>query len=398
MKKTIPIIICFLLLSAGCKKSESNPVVGNPDTATIPDSTTVIDTATFFEVRLYAPGNYGSANWRIPALLCLEDGTLLTVCDKRKYNESDLPEDIDLVVSRSTDGGRTWSEPATLVQGTGRKHGYGDAALVQCENGDVICAFAGGNGYFASSESDPIRTYVCRSSDGGITWGEPEDVTSQLWGSQATQNHCKNYRGCFFSSGNGLRLRRGEHAGRIMFAVPMLRNGENVSDNYIVYSDDNGHTWNVSYRAYQGGDEAKVMELVDGRLLLSTRQNGARGYNISTNGGINWGQQGRWNEMTTNACNGDMLRVMATDKGDSINLILHSIPNSMERRNVSLFASTDEGASWRHIQTLYEGPSVYSSLTLMPNRCVGVLLEKNPNGACEIWFQQWPIRELKIRN
>lgn len=391
MKKRLPLILCLLLLGSSCKKNENNIVADNNDTTETP---VFVDTASFFEVRLYAPGDHGSANWRIPALLCLNDGSLLSVCDKRKYNESDLPEDIDLVASRSTDGGRTWSDPVTIVQGTGRKHGYGDAALVQCENGDIICAFAGANGYFASNESDPIRTYVCRSTDGGITWGEPNDVTSTLWGSQATNSVCKNYRGCFFSSGNGLRLRRGSHAGRIMFAVPMLRKGENVSDNFIVYSDDNGHTWQVSYRAYNGGDEAKLMELVDGRLLLSTRQSGARGYNISNDGGIHWGQQGHWDEMTTNACNGDMLRVMATDMGDSINLLLHSLPNSMQRENVSLFASRDEGESWQHTKTLFEGPSVYSSLTLMPNRCIGVLLEKNPNGACEIWFQQWPIREL----
>lgn len=391
MKRTLSLVLCILLLSSSCKKNESKPIAETPSAA---DNPAFVDTATFFEVRLYAPGDYGSSNWRIPALLCLEDGSLLSVCDKRKYNESDLPEDIDLVASRSIDGGRTWSEPVTLAQGTGRKHGYGDAALVQCENGDIICAFAGGNGYFASGEVDPIRTYVCRSTDGGRTWGEPLEVTSQLWGSQATNSVCKNYRGCFFSSGNGLRLRRGNHAGRVMFAVPMLRNGENVSDNFVVYSDDNGHTWNVSFRAYKGGDEAKLMELTDGRLLLSTRQNGARGYNISTDGGERWGQQGRWNEMTTNACNGDMLRVMAIDQGDSIDLLLHSLPNSMQRENVSLFASRDEGASWQHVKTLFEGPSVYSSLTLMPNRCVGVLLEKNPDGACEIWFQQWPVREL----
>lgn len=393
MKRLLPLALCILLLGSSCKKNE--PVVTGQSGSEISN---IVDTASFFEIRLYAPGDYGSSNWRIPALLCLDDGSLLAVCDKRKYNESDLPEDIDIVSCRSTDGGRTWSKPLTIAEGTGRKHGYGDAALVQCENGDIICAFAGANGYFQSTEADPIRTYICRSTDGGLTWSDPYDVTSLLWGSNAINSICNNYRGCFFSSGNGLRLRRGDHAGRIMFAVPMLRKSENVSDNFIVYSDDNGLTWQVSYRAYSGGDEAKLMELIDGRILLSTRQNGARGFNISSDGGIHWGQQGRWNEMTTNACNGDMLRVMATDRSDSINLIFHSLPNSMQRENVSLFASLDEGKSWRHIRTLFEGPSVYSSLTLMPNRCVGVLLEKNPDGACEIWFQQWPVRELTFNN
>ena len=352
----------------------------------------VTDTA--FEICLFAPGDYGSTNWRIPAILCLDDGSLLIACDRRKYNETDLPEDIDIVTRRSTDGGHTWSEPVTLAEGTGRKHGYGDAALVQCANGDIICAFAGANGYFASNESDPIRTYVCRSTDGGQTWGEIVDITSQLWGSQSTNAVCHNYRAAFFSSGNGLRLRRGDHAGRIMFAVPMLRMNNNTSDNYIVYSDDNGHTWQVSSKAYTGGDEAKVMELVDGRILLSTRQSGARGYNHSNDGGETWGTQGRWNEMTTNACNGDMLRVMATDRGDSINLLMHSIPNSMQRENVSIFLSYDEGDSWQNPVLLFDGPSVYSSLTLLPDGSIGVFLEKNPSGACELWYQHWPLHDL----
>ena len=391
MKRIISLALFLLLVATGCKKSETKPVTANTTTGEDPF---FVDTATFFEVRLYAPGDYGSANWRIPALLCLDDGSLLAVCDKRKYNESDLPEDIDIVARRSTDGGRTWSEPVTIAEGTGRKHGFGDAALAQCENGDVVCVFVGGNGLFASSEDDPQRSYVCRSTDGGQTWSEPSNITSQLWGSQATNSVCSNYRASFFGSGNGLRLTRGSHKGRIMFAAAMCREGSNTLDNFIVYSDDNGQTWQVSFRAYNGGDEAKLMELTDGRLLISVRQNGARGYNISTDGGIRWGQQGNWEEMTTNACNGDMLRVMATDRGDSINLLLHSLPNSMQRENVSLFASRDEGVSWQHLQTLFEGPSIYSSLTLMPNRSVGVLIEKNPDGPCEIWFQQWPLREL----
>lgn len=382
MRKAIIILLC-LLTNVGYAQKPQQPSVS-----------TTIGQDRFFERCLFAPGDYGSANWRIPAILCLDDGSLLIACDRRKYNETDLPEDIDIVTCRSIDGGLTWSAPITLAKGSGRKHGYGDAALVQCANGDILCAFAGGNGYFQSTENDPIRTYICRSSDGGRTWGKIEDVTSQLWGSQAIHHAGKDYRACFFSSGNGLRLQRGVYAGRIMFAVPMLRKDQYISDNFVVYSDDNGHTWQVSALAYSGGDEAKLMELTDGRILLSTRQNGARGYNHSNDGGATWGEQGRWTEMTTNACNGDMLRVMSTDTGDSINLLMHSIPNSMKRENVSIFFSLDEGRSWHHPQLLYDGPSVYSSITLLPDGSIGVFLEKNPTGACELWFQRWPLSDL----
>ena len=359
----------------------------------VPDLPTE-DSIVYYEQCLYRPGDYGSTNWRIPTICCLSDGTLLAVCDKRKYNEADLPEDIDIVIRRSVDNGRTWSEPRTIAQGTGRKHGFGDAALVECQNGDVVCVYVGGNGLFASSQEDPIRSYVRRSSDKGVTWSEPEDITFQLWGDQATRPACRSYRASFFGSGNGLRLTRGEHAGRIMFAAAMVRRNSNVADNFVVYSDDNGLTWKVSQRAYEGGDEAKLMELVDGRVLISVRQSGARGYNYSTNGGLAWGTQGRWECMKTNACNGDMLRLAATDRGDSCNILLHSIPNSMERRDVSIFVSYDEGQTWQDPVLLFDGPSVYSSMTLLKNGSVGVFLEENPSGACELWYQNWPKERL----
>lgn len=380
------LILALLMLPAvcGCHK----PEIEEPD---VPEEDSIV----YYEQCLYRPGDYGSTNWRIPAICCLNDGTLLAVCDKRKYNESDLPEDIDIVMRRSTDNGRTWSEPLTIAEGTGRKQGFGDAALVECENGDVVCVFVGGNGLFASSQADPIRSYVCRSSDKGLSWSEPEDITFQLWGDQATRPMCRNYRASFFGSGNGLRLTRGEHAGRIMFAAAMVRKNSNVADNFVVYSDDNGMTWKVSQRAYEGGDEAKLMELVDGRVLISVRQTGARGYNYSSNGGLAWGTQGRWECMKSNACNGDMLRLAATDRGDSCNILLHSIPNSMERRDVSIYVSYDEGQTWQDPVLLFDGPSVYSSMTLLKNGSVGVLLEENPNGACELWYQNWP-REMIV--
>ena len=380
------LILALLMLPAvcGCHK----PEIEEPG---VPEEDSIV----YYEQCLYRPGDYGSTNWRIPAICCLNDGTLLAVCDKRKYNESDLPEDIDIVMRRSTDNGRTWSEPLTIAEGTGRKQGFGDAALVECENGDVVCVFVGGNGLFASSQADPIRSYVCRSSDKGLSWSEPEDITFQLWGDQATRPMCRNYRASFFGSGNGLRLTRGEHAGRIMFAAAMVRKNSNVADNFVVYSDDNGMTWKVSQRAYEGGDEAKLMELVDGRVLISVRQTGARGYNYSSNGGLAWGTQGRWECMKSNACNGDMLRLAATDRGDSCNILLHSIPNSMERRDVSIFVSYDEGLTWQDPVLLFDGPSVYSSMTLLKNGSVGVLVEENPNGACELWYQNWP-REMIV--
>lgn len=324
-------------------------------------------------VCLYRPGDYGSANWRIPAILCLDDGTLLAVNDKRKYNETDLPEDIDVVCRRSFDRGQTWSEPQTIIEGQGHGMGYGDPALVQCANGDVLCLFAGHNGYFQSTAAEPICVYMCRSTDRGLTWGDTVNLTSVLWDASSS------YHAAFVASGNGLRLSRGTHAGRVLFAAAVLRKGQNVSDNYVIYSDDNGHTWQRSERAYAAGDEAKLMELTDGSVLISVRRTGARGYNRSADSGVTWGTQGTWTEMSVNACNGEMLRVDDTT-------ILHSVPNSMQRENVSIYTSNDEGASWHSPVLVCDGPSVYSSMTLLDDGTIGFYAEKNPSGACELWY------------
>ena len=271
---------------------------------------------------VFAPGDYDSKNWRIPALLQLSDGTLLATTDKRKYNETDLPEDIDIVSRYSTDGGLTWSEPVTIAKGKGYKKGYGDAVIVEAANGDVVCGFVGGNGLWASSASDPQWSYITISHDKGRTWEEPKNVTDLLWGSNCDNAERKAFTHSFFGSGNGLRLTRGEHAGRIMFVAAM--GSGNQLHNYAVYSDDNGATWTVSERAFSNGDEAKVVELNDGRVLMSVRQSGYRGYSISTDGGETWGAQSNWNEINTNACNGDIIRYTATDQGFNKDRLLHA--------------------------------------------------------------------------
>lgn len=355
--------------------------------------TTASDAPFFYEQRLYAPGDYHSLYWRIPAIAALPDGSLLVVNDKRKYNEGDLPSDIDIVSRRSEDWGLTWSDPVTLAKGTGVKQGFGDPAIV-VSDGHVICAYVGGNGLWASTASDPIRSYVTRSADGGRTWSPAVEITAQLWGARATNPECRHYKASFFASGNGLKLTRGEHAGRILFVAAMCRDSVNVLDNFVVYSDDNGHTWQVSSKAFTAGDEAKLVELVDGRVLLSVRQHGARGYNLSSDGGATWGSQGVWPEMTTNACNGDIVRYAAVDRGDSCNILLHSITNSMRRENVSVFVSYDEGRTWQDPVTLYKGPSVYSSLTVLNDGTIATFIEKNPHGPCELWFQHFSFKWL----
>lgn len=330
-------------------------------------------------VKVLGAGDYGSAGYRIPAIITLPDGTLLITSDKRKNNDLDLPEDIDIIAQRSTDGGRSWSDPVTVAEGRGFNKGYGDAALVTTASGDVLCAFSGGTGVWPSTLEAPQRNYICRSTDGGLTWSEPFDCTRQLWGPTAENHECRTYHSAFFASGRGLRLEHGKYAGRVMFVAAVHSNKLGRFDNYVYYSDDEGRSWKVSKSAFLGGDEAKVVELPDGRVLLSVRRHGERGFNISEDGGATWGEQGTWPEICVNACDGDILNL-----GDSI--LLHSVPNSMQRENVSLFASRDNGRTWPYVKSICPYESVYSSMTLLQDGTIGVYFEENPYVEFDMYY------------
>lgn len=335
-------------------------------------------------VKVLGQGYYNTTGYRIPAIECLQDGTLLITTDRRKDNDLDLPEDIDIIAQRSTDGGRTWSDPVNVIEGQGWGKGYGDAALIQAEDGTIACAFSGGPGLWASNLENPQRNYISLSHDGGLTWEEPFDCTSMLWGPDAVNPECKECHSAFFGSGHGLRMTKGEHAGRIMFVAAVHSSAASRFYNYAFYSDDNGKTWQVSKCAFDGGDEAKVVELADGRIMMSVRRRGFRGYNISEDGGHTWGEQGLWEDICTNACDGDIINV-----GDS--LLLQSVPNSMERRNVSVFMSRDNGQSWPQVKSLCKYESVYSSLAILPDGTIGAYIEENPRVEFDMYFLNFSV-------
>ncbi|MGN0032808.1 MAG: exo-alpha-sialidase [Candidatus Limimorpha sp.] len=327
---------------------------------------------------LFQPGDYNSANYRIPGVITAKDGSLVAVTDKRKYNQGDLPEDIDIVCCRSTDGGHTWSEPYTIAQGTGYNHGFGDCVLAWTNDDDgLIAGFVGGVGLWSSTPSSPIRSYIARSYDNGQTWTEPEDITDFIFGSNCVVPEHSTWRASFFGSGNGLLT----STGRIMFVAAIRETTAQSLNNYAVYSDDNGATWQVSERASVSGDEAKVTELVDGRILMSIRHNGNRWYNISNDGGETWQPSTlTWYDITAPACNGDLIRYTSVNQGFNKNRLLHSVPFGSSRTNVSVYVSYDEGETWPVRKCIVPYSSAYSSLCVLPDGTIGLYVEEEYPG------------------
>lgn len=335
------------------------------------------------------PGDYNSTNYRIPVVITARNGNIVAVTDKRKFNNGDLPEDIDMVCNVSADGGHTWTEPYTIVYGTGHGKGFGDCALslTKDENG-LIAAYVGGPGFWGSTPDNPLRMYISRSNDNGMTWTGPEDITYQIYGAECQDEERKEWLGGFFGSGNGLLT----STGRIMFVVAMREQSEDkeIVCNHAVYSDDNGKTWQVSERASVGGDEAKVVELVDGRILMSIRHGGYRWYNISSDGGITWQPTtSEWTDIEAPACNGDIVRFTSVNDGDDKNRLLHSVPVGTSRKNVSVYVSYDEGETWPLSRCIVPYNSAYSSLCILPDNTIGLYVEETYAGEgdyCTVFY------------
>ena len=324
---------------------------------------------------LYCPGDFDSKFFRIPAIITAKDGTLVTATDRRKYNNNDLPEDIDIILNYSSRGGQFWGGPAFLALGRGVGKGFGDCALAHTrDEGGLIAVYVGGAGFWLSTPNEPQRLYCRRSTDNGLSWSPAVDITHYLYGPDCPDTIRRKWWGAFCASGNGLLT----STGRILF-VAAVREGEAWSANdYVLYSDDNGETWQCSQRACVGGDEAKVVELRDGSLLMSIRHQGERWFNISEDGGVTWRDTvfaGKG--ITAPACNGDIIRY---DRKDGTSVLLHSLPIGNKRENVAVMLSYDEGKSWSLGRVIVPYSAAYSSLCILPDGTIGMYVEEDPNG------------------
>ena len=328
-------------------------------------------------VSLFQMGEDGSKFYRIPALVKAPDGALVAIADKRGDALGDLPNIITIVSKRSIDGGRTWSEVAIVAEGdTAAKCGYGDAVVVTDElRGNIVALFSGNNGLWHSNKNNLIRTYMAVSGDNGKSWGSVVDITDQVYGGVYGQS--ERY-GLFTGSGSGVQLKNGKYAGRLMFVVAARNDASwgGTLSNYAVYSDDGGRTWSVSRNAATAnGDEAKVVELPDGRVLMSirNRDKNYRIFSLSSDGGCTWGEPAVNNTILDPACNGDIISV----EREGVNYLLHSLPASKTiRENVTVYVSTDNGATWSAKRRIYNGYSAYSSMQLLDDGTIGIVVEE----------------------
>ncbi|MET8943621.1 exo-alpha-sialidase [Streptomyces sp. NPDC004542] len=336
------------------------------------------------QVLFKASSDPGYACFRIPAIVRTTEGTLLAFAEGRVLNCGDAA-DIDIVVKRSTDGGRTWSPLRVVTRGAGDTHGN-PAPVVDRATGRVLLAetYNTGRTDSASCQVPCDRTpHLQYSDDDGLTWSAPRDLSPEIlpgdWNS-------------WYATGpvHGIQLTRGRHAGRLVFGVNTETwNGSRVTANHaalIVSDDDGGHwragatdTWPIAADGTfrQKPSELTLTERADGSVLVSGREQdgtdlGHRTQTVSRDGGDSFAAPFRdLPDLYAPQVQGSTLRL-----GDRILLACPGDPD--RRRTMMIRSSYDGGRTWDSVDrgTVVTGDwSGYSDLVRVGHDTVGLMYE-----------------------
>ncbi len=344
--------------------------------------------------------NYGDDSvhsFRIPGLVTTPNGTLLAVYDIRRDSSKDLQGDIDVGLSRSIDGGKTW-EPMRVIMDMGTwgglpesENGVGDPAiLVDPDTGEIWVAalwLHGKGGEMAWNSSkpglDPDETgqfLLVKSEDDGETWSDPINITSQI----------KNPEWNLFFNGPGKGIVLKD--GTLVFAA-QYKDAKAIPHSTIVYSKDKGKTWEVGTGAKSNTTEAQVVELGDGALMLNMRDNrgGSRSIAVTNDLGKNWTEH----NTSRNALPEPVCMASLINNPFKESMMLFSNPaTERDRKNITIKASMDDGNSWLpdHQLLLDEGIGWgYSCLTMINEEEVGILYESSVSN---ITFQIIPLTDI----
>lgn len=349
-------------------------------------------------------GDDGVYAFRIPGLVTSKKGTLLAVYDIRHNTSLDLQENIDIGLSRSLNGGKTWKRTQVIMD-MGEygglpeaQNGVGDPCILSDDITGDIYVFAiwthglGNNIAWNSSGNGmkPLETaqmmYV-KSSDDGVSWSNPVNITEQV--------KEPSWRFLLQGPGRGITMQNGTLVVPIQYI-----DSAKIPNAGIMYSTDRGKTWKASNYAQTNTTEAQVAELTTGELMLNMRDNrgGFRSIFTTTDMGNTWKEHPTSRKaLQEPVCMASLLNVRKEENESGKDILLFSNPNQSKRpvrSNMTIKASLNQGESWTEKNQLLldeEWGWGYSCMTMIDRATIGILYEGSTS---QLIFQTIKIEEI----
>jgi sialidase-1 len=324
-------------------------------------------------VDVFVSGTEGYHTFRIPSVARTADGTLHAFAEGRLTNSSDPGgTHIDLVYKRSTDGGKNWSalvlldrHPDTDMDNLekDRTAAANAVALVDRTN-DRLWLF---DTRLVDRNLGSFQTWASYSDDGGVTWSRPQRIRVPRYELSGSSDIYPNL-------GSGIQMR----SGRLI--VPATRRTVGKTQSFALYSDDHGTERHAGEVVEAAVNKAQIVELSDGRLLMSVRPNsgGDRLMAWSSDGGEHWTKPTPLFS-STRVAEAIERYTRAGENDAQRNRLLHTIPAGGSlgpRSNLEIRISYDEGVSFGISRTVYSGYAAYSDLINIDSDRVGILWER----------------------
>ena len=359
------------------------------------------------QTEVFVSGTEGYHTYRIPAIIATPKGALLAFCEGRKSSAGDSG-DIDLLLKRSTNGGKSWTAQ-TVVWDDGPNTCGNPCAVVDQQTGDIWLLLTHNLGADTEARikvgtSKASRTvWVCHSRDDGRTWSPPAEITSQVkdpaWGWYAT------------GPGVGIQIKSGAHQGRLVIpcdhSYDAAATGSSEAKiefgSHVIFSDDHGATWKLGGVIRPKVNECQVVELADGQgtLLLNMRSyqgSHRRAEATSRDGGLTWTPPSDHAELIEPVCQASFLRLTWPGEHSASQLLFSNPADEKRRRNFTVRLSRDDGKTWPVTRTLHEGAAAYSCLVALPDGKIGCLYERGETNAYErISFAAFTLDWLTAR-